>query len=65
MADWGSRMVPPPMVPTSIEGIETEIWRLPFTLSNVSKLQWLWGIRNAYLFMMVMQLADSTTCAGS
>jgi hypothetical protein len=34
MADWGSRMVPPPMVPTSIEGMETEIWRLPFTLEG-------------------------------
>ena len=31
MADWGSRMVPPPMVPTSMEGMETEIWRLPLT----------------------------------
>ena len=32
IADWGSRMVPPPIVPTSIEGMETEIWRFPFTL---------------------------------
>lgn len=37
MADCGSRIVPPPMVPTSIEGIETEIWRLPFTLRTVNK----------------------------
>ena len=29
---WGSRTVPPPMVPTSMHGIETEIWRLPFKL---------------------------------
>ena len=34
MADWGSRMVPPPMVPTSIEGMETEIWRSPRTLKH-------------------------------
>lgn len=36
MALWGSRIVPPPMVPTSIEGMETEIWRLPFMLRRVS-----------------------------
>jgi hypothetical protein len=33
IADWGSRIVPPPMVPTSIEGMLTLIWRLPLTLS--------------------------------
>lgn len=33
---WGSRTVPPPIVPTSIQGIETEIWRLPLKLSYVS-----------------------------
>lgn len=36
MADWGSRMVPPPRVPTSIEGMETEIWREPRRLLTVS-----------------------------
>ena len=35
MAAWGSRMVPPPMVPTSIEGMETEIWRFPLRLWGV------------------------------
>lgn len=32
MADWGSRTVPPPIVPTSIDGIETEIWSAPLKL---------------------------------
>lgn len=32
IAPWGSRMVPPPSVPTSIEGIVTVIWREPPTL---------------------------------
>ncbi len=34
MLDWASRMVPPPMVPTSMLGMETEIWRLPFVLAG-------------------------------
>lgn len=38
MADCASRMVPPPMVPTSIEGIETAIWRFPLQLDAVSTL---------------------------
>lgn len=29
IAACGSRIVPPPRVPTSMEGMETEIWRLP------------------------------------
>lgn len=32
MADCASRMVPPPIVPTSMEGIDTAIWRLPLLL---------------------------------
>lgn len=44
MADWGSRMVPPPMVPTSIEGMDTETWRSSRTLWRVSGW-WLWGWR--------------------
>lgn len=39
MADWGSRIVPPPRVPTSIEGIETEICREPRRLCHVSLVQ--------------------------
>lgn len=35
MALWGSRMVPPPRVPTSMEGMETEIWREPRRLANM------------------------------
>jgi hypothetical protein len=34
IAACGSRTVPPPMVPTSIEGMLTEIWRLPFRLRD-------------------------------
>jgi hypothetical protein len=34
MADWGSRIVPPPIVPTSIHGIDTEICRLPLRLED-------------------------------
>jgi len=70
MALWGSRIVPPPIVPTSIEGMETEIWRLPFMLRRFSccTLQArliLYGEGGTYLFMMVMQFALSTTWAGS
>lgn len=36
MADCASRMVPPPMVPTSMEGMETDIWRLSLLL-----IEWL------------------------
>lgn len=32
IADCASRIVPPPMVPTSMDGIETEICRFPLTL---------------------------------
>jgi hypothetical protein len=52
------------MVPTSIEGMETEIWRSPFTLHVVSTCLNDFGAVT-YLFMIVMQLEDSTTCAGS
>lgn len=37
MALWGSRMVPPPRVPTSRDGIETAICREPWRLGRVSK----------------------------
>ena len=46
MADWASRIVPPPMVPTSMEGMETEIWRLPSTLGVVS-----WLVFNCFLLL--------------
>ncbi|GKT97124.1 hypothetical protein Ct61P_14974 [Colletotrichum tofieldiae] len=36
MALWGSRMVPPPRVPTSRDGMETEICREPRRLGMVS-----------------------------
>jgi hypothetical protein len=41
IAPWGSRMVPPPNVPTSRDGMETEIWRAPLRLrsAKVSKVQ--------------------------
>ena len=32
--DCASRMVPPPIVPTSIEGMETLIWRFPLLLEQ-------------------------------
>lgn len=45
MLDWASRIVPPPIVPTSMLGIETEIWRLPLLLLLVSqRIQGLGGI---------------------
>ncbi len=31
---WGSRTVPPPMVPTSMEGMDTAICRLPLELDR-------------------------------
>jgi hypothetical protein len=68
MADWGSRIVPPPMVPTSIEGMETETWRFPFTLELIRflLLGYMGGEEvGTYFVIMVMQFADSTTCAGS
>lgn len=37
MAACGSRIVPPPMVPTSIEGIETDICKLPSTLNGAEE----------------------------
>lgn len=36
IADCPSRMVPPPMVPTSMDGIETAICRLPLMLEHQS-----------------------------
>lgn len=38
MALWGSRIVPPPRVPTSREGIDTEICSAPLRLEVVSKI---------------------------
>lgn len=45
MADWVSRIVPPPIVPTSMEGMETLIWRLPFVLLIVwrKSVSGVWG----------------------
>lgn len=36
MADCASRIVPPPIVPTSMEGIDTAIWRLPLRLRKLA-----------------------------
>jgi len=67
MAAWGSRMVPPPMVPTSMEGMETEIWRFPLRLrKSVSIASVVINRRmSAYFLMTVMQLLLSTFWAGS
>mmetsp|Transcript_12201 Transcript_12201/g.34424 ORF Transcript_12201/g.34424 Transcript_12201/m.34424 type:complete len:238 (-) Transcript_12201:703-1416(-) len=48
-ARWEGRWVPPPTVPTSMDGMETEQYMLPSSFSS----NW------------VMQLDDSTTWAGS
>jgi hypothetical protein len=60
MADCASRIVPPPIVPTSIEGMETLICKLPLLLVLVSFRNRDLGVMT-YFFMMVMQLPLSTT----
>lgn len=59
------RIVPPPSVPTSSEGMETKIWREPWRLDHMlvklGEDQWL----ITYLRIVVIQLALSTTWAGS
>lgn len=56
--------MPPPIVPTSIEGIDTAICKLPSRLIDVSEI--LSNIyRMTYFRMVVMQLLLSMFCAGS
>ena len=64
-------MVPPPSVPTSSEGMDTQIWRYPGCVSVLSlrckcqRIYYKRRVKYTYFFMVVMQLADSTTWAGS
>jgi hypothetical protein len=56
IAAWGSRMVPPPMVPTSMEGMETEMCRLPPWLKNTIQL--------AFVLLLGIAIIDGWVVVG-
>jgi hypothetical protein len=60
---WAGRVVPPPTVPTSMDGIEHDMYKsLPsFTLRHQILLNRL----GTYASRIVIQFDDSTFCAGS